>query len=449
MIDTIIAQATPSGESAISVIRISGPLCHKIAKNACNYENISPRISKLTNYHGIDGKHLDQVIITYFKKGYSYTGQDSLEISLHGNPLLSELVCEDLLKRGCRLALPGEFTKLAFINGKIDLSQAESVAQIISAKNEISLLAAQRNLKGGLSKILLRIQEQILNLQASIEAHIDFPEDDLDTEDKTEQSKLTNTILKELKDLIKQASRTHLLQKNIRVCLFGLPNAGKSSLFNEMIRKKRALVHEKAGTTRDYLEEELKIGKYWITLIDTAGIHNTKNEIEMLGVELSNQQICDADIILWVVDDSVPYPTKLLHKHACMLKDKIYILVKNKIDVGSSQCKALISGASIQKISCEKKIGLNELEDLVEEKISELVGNETDNDLFIGKRHAYLIKQCLHEMNEFQKGLKKEIGFEMITYHLVNARDYIGEMIGLKTNENMLDKLFGQFCIGK
>jgi tRNA modification GTPase len=200
--DTIVAQATPCGESAIGLIRVSGNLAHKIAMIACDKNVIEPRMATLAEYKNQKEELIDQVLITYFEAGKSYTGEESIEISCHGNPLIEELICKDLLKRGCRMAEPGEFTKRAFLNGKIDLSQAESVAQIISAKNEHSLALANRNLKGELSNKLIHIQESILELQASLEAHIDFPEDDLGEEDQTKTIELINQVIIELKTLL-------------------------------------------------------------------------------------------------------------------------------------------------------------------------------------------------------------------------------------------------------
>lgn len=446
---TIIAQATPSGESALAVVRISGELCLQIANDACSYNCPPPRIAKVANYQDINGNIIDQVVITYFEAGKSYTGQQSLEISCHGSPLICQLICEDLLKRGCRIAQPGEFTKLAFLNGKIDLSQAESVAQIISSKNLLSLAAAQRNLKGELSQQLITIQEEILELQASIEAYIDFPEDDLGLNDQSKQVRLSESILADLTSLLDQASKTKILQKKIRVVLIGLPNAGKSSLFNHIAGEKRALIHEDAGTTRDYLEMEVQVGKHSVLIVDTAGVHNTDSQVEKAGVRLSHEQAGKADIILWIIDSSIPHPTNLPSEFESILETKPTIFVQNKSDLNSQEKTPLNIELPKQRISCKNKEGIEELLGKLSDLINEIYGEESDQILLIGQRHEQLITFCHKEVEKFIADLKDNVGLEIISKYLTSAREYIDEMIGTKTNENMLDKLFGQFCIGK
>lgn len=449
MVDTIIAQATPSGESALAVLRLSGPLCTKILESSCGVKKYIPRKANLADYHDVNGNRLDQILITFFKNGNSYTGQDLIEISCHGNPLIAELICEDLLKRGCRLAKPGEFTKLAFLNGKIDLSQAESVAQIISAKTQQSIKAAQRNLKGELTRVLKGIQDNILNLQAIIEADIDFPEDDIEANDSSIKNEVFDKIKFELEELLKHASKTNILERNLRVVLTGFPNAGKSSLFNEMLGRSRSLVHEEAGTTRDYLETDLKIGKNTITLVDTAGVRESDSDIEQRGVKLAHEQIEQSDIVIWVVDSSTPYPSSDLETFIGLLRNKSSFLVLNKNDLQTTEWIPKDIELPKINVSCTNKDGIEEVMQMVDTHIKKLIGESDEKVLFIGKRHNQLINLCLKEINQFQESESKGTGYEIISSYLTSARQYIDEMIGFKTNENMLDKLFGQFCIGK
>ena len=450
MIDTIIALATPAGESALAVIRISGQLSHIIAKEACNDPKPKPRNANLVNYRTFGGEILDQVVITFFSKGNSYTGEDSLEISCHGNPLITELICKDLIDRGCRIAEPGEFTRQAFLNGKIDLPQAESVAQIIAAKNKQALDLAQRNLKGKLSDKLLSIQQDILNLQASIEAHIDFPEDDLHENDQKRDHQKVKIIIRELETLLLQAERTKLLTKNIRVVLTGLPNVGKSSLFNALAGKNRALIHSESGTTRDYLELDIKIGEYWITLVDTAGVHDTSEEIELAGIEMSLEQAKEADLFLWVIDNSVPHPTELPEKLTKLIQTKPTLLIRNKSDLGENNWVPNYKiPLKATNISSTGKSGLKQLEKLLLKIIQEITGEGSENEYLVAVRHEILIKTCLDELNRFLIESKKEVGDEIVSIHLTEARKKLDIMIGTKTNEDMLDILFGEFCIGK
>ena len=450
MIETIIALATPAGESALAVIRISGQLSHIIAKQACNCTNPKPRNAYLVNYRISDEETLDQVVITFFNKGNSYTGEDSLEISCHGNPLITEMICKDLINRGCRIAQPGEFTRQAFLNGKIDLPQAESVAQIIAAKNEQALTLAQRNLKGKLSDKLLSIQQDILNLQASIEAHIDFPEDELPKNDQKRDHQKVKKIVKELETLLLQAKRTKLLTKNIRVILTGLPNVGKSSVFNALAGKNRALIHSKSGTTRDYLEFDIKIGKYWITLVDTAGVHDASEEIEQAGIEMSLEQAKEADLFLWVIDNSVPHSIELPEEFTKLLQSKPTLLIRNKSDLGENNwVPNYNTPPNATNISSTAKSGLRQLETLLLEVIQKITGEGSENEYLVGLRHEILIKNCLDKLNCFLIESKKELGDEIASIHLAEAREELDKMIGRKTNEDILDILFGEFCIGK
>ena len=448
--DTIVAQATPSGESALGVIRVSGDLAEKIATSSCNKRKIIPRVATLAEYKSQGGDLIDQVLITYFEAGKSYTGEESIEISCHGNPLIEELICKDLMDRGCRLAEPGEFTKRAFLNGKIDLSQAESVAQIIAAKNEHSLALAHRNLKGELSKKLILIQESILELQASLEAHIDFPEDDLGEDDPSKSLDHTNQIINELKSLLEQAKRTKFLQRNIRVVLVGHPNVGKSSLFNALAGKNRAIIHTQAGTTRDYLETDIKVRDKWITLVDTAGVHVTMDEIELAGIELTKDQADQADIILWVTDSSTPHPALLPKAFVFYIENKPTLMLRNKIDLGNSGWRLDINKHLPEiLLSLKNSNDISNVEKALSEMLDEMIKPGTENEFLIGSRHENLIVSCLRDIEIFLENLNDGIGYELSLKFLTSARDYLDQMIGFKSNDDMLDLLFGKFCIGK
>jgi tRNA modification GTPase len=448
--ETIFAPATPVGKSALSVIRTSGPLSIKISEEACSFGNPKPNQSKLVNYMALNGKLIDQIVITYYKKGRSYTGEEALEISCHGNPLIVDLICEDLMNRGCRLALPGEFTKLAFLNGKINLTEAESVAQVISAHSIQALDAANRTIQGELSSTLKRIQEELIEIQAQIEAYIDFPEDDIGSPDQSWISDKINKLTKQLQILLEQANKVDLLERNIRVVLVGPPNAGKSSLFNQLIGTSRALVHENAGTTRDYLEKDIRIGNHIITLVDTAGIHQTNNEIESAGVKLSSKQANSADIILCIGDCTLPYPSQFSKDFDNLITQKPVIFVENKSDLAIKKQDVIpFEVYCTRNISCKTGDGIKELTSTLDDLIKDTFSSSENSPFYIGKRLKGLTQDCLKNLLDIKEKLETNTGFEILSPILKFARENIDEMIGYKTNEDILDKLFASFCIGK
>jgi len=448
--ETIFAPATPVGKSALSVIRTSGPLSIKVSEEACNFRNPKPNQSRLVNYIALNGKLIDQIVITYYKKGRSYTGEEALEISCHGNPLIVDLICEDLMNRGCRLALPGEFTKLAFLNGKINLTEAESVAQVISAHSIQALDAANRTIQGELSSTLKSLQEELIEIQAHIEAYIDFPEDDLGIPDQSAISDKINNLINQLQILLKQANKVDLLERNIRVVLIGPPNAGKSSLFNRLIGTSRALVHENAGTTRDYLEKEIRIGNHTITLVDTAGIHHTNNEIESAGVRLSSKQANLADIILCIGDCTLPYPSQFSTDFNNLVNQKPVIFVENKSDLGiKKQYEIPFKVYCSKLVSCKTGFGIEELTNTLDDLIKDTFSSSENTPFYIGKRLKGLTQDCLKNLLDFKEQLETNTGLEILSPILKFARENIDEMIGYKTNEDVLDKLFNNFCIGK
>ena len=275
MTDTIVALATPNGESALSLIRVSGEKALEIASQACDLKSPTPRHSYLTKYSSLENETLDQVIFVFYENGKSFTSEDTIEIICHGNPILIKEIVNDLLARGCRMANPGEFSYRSYTNGKIDLTQAEAIAEIIAAKSKQSLSLATKNLDGNLTQKIAELQNKILNQQSFIEAFIDFPEDDLGDEKTAEIIKSLNVVISDIEALIKTADRIQAFNRNLKVVIVGPPNAGKSSIFNCIVGKDRAIVDQNPGTTRDYVNQVIEIGNTYVELIDTAGIHQT------------------------------------------------------------------------------------------------------------------------------------------------------------------------------
>ena len=448
--DTIISLATNAGESAIGLIRVSGGLCKKLCKEIFGVPSPTPRRSNLKNYISIKGKLIDQVIFVFFEKGKSYTGEEIIEIAFHGNPLIANQILNDLIERECRLANPGEYTKRAFLNGKIDLSQAESVAQLISAKSEVELEIANSHLLGNLSKTLTEVQSKLLSLQAKFEASIDFPEDEISEQHSEQILAEIDSIALIINDLVESANISRSLTSGIKISLIGPPNAGKSSIFNKLLYEKRAIVDSKPGTTRDYLSKNIVINGYNIEIFDTAGIRSSKNNIEKLGIQKSIDIIEQSNIILLIFDSSLPYPKNFLKQIEDKCKTHDIIIIQNKSDLTTAlDNKEFPIHFSTVKTSTKNQncaqVVIKEIEFLLEHKYKssytkEIVVNKRQhNHLLKAYKSLEVVKQLVIEtMNE-----------EIVLQELKISFNEINSIIGFKDNEDMLTELFKNFCIGK
>ena len=452
MTDTIIAQSTPPGQSALALIRISGPMCKDIAKKALSIPSPTPRFSYLRNYISLDPElgMIDQVVAVFFQAKKSFTGDDTLELSCHGNPLIVEKIIQDLSKRGCRIADPGEFSKRAFLTGKIDLNQAESIIEVISAKSEAELLIANANLLGASSKTFKSLQERILQYQAELEASIDFPEEELEFESNERLLKSLSLLIDEMKSLIKNSEKKTELSESLKVLIIGPPNAGKSTLFNSLVGQDRALVSENPGTTRDYLTYQIKIGKYRIELIDTAGIRTTEDETESLGIQKSFELLGNSHLILFVIDGSTPYPTEFYDLIAPSISTKNIVIIENKKDLSIPDYKSKYpEHYSTLSICANSPKDTEVVLDEIDQYFRGEFPTDPSNELLINARHANLLQSALKELSSSREGMKNQIGTEFILQKINSCRDFIDQIIGDKSNEDVLDKIFNQFCIGK
>ena len=308
--DTIVALSTPPGESAIALIRLSGPLCRELAQTITQRQSaLKERKAHYCKYLDIKGKQLDECIFTYFSKGKSFTGDSMLEISPHGNPLIVHKILADLMDRGCRPAEPGEFTRTAFMNGRMDLSQAEAVSDLIRARSDRSLEAAQRQMHGCVGRKMNELTDRLLDVIAHIEAYIDFPEEDLPSEDPLGPTPVLLKLKNEICDLSETQRYNALLHDGIKTLIVGEPNVGKSSLINYLIGADRSIVSDLPGTTRDYISAFMMLGPWRIEILDTAGVHVAGNSIEKAGIEHTIEQAQTADFFLLVLDASMPSPS--------------------------------------------------------------------------------------------------------------------------------------------
>jgi tRNA modification GTPase len=439
--ETIVALATPVGNAALAVVRVSGPLAAVLAaEGPLGARRLSPRRVEHRDYHALDGRLVDDVVAVHFPAPRSYTGEDVLEISTHGNPFLVQRVIDDLCARGCRPARPGEFTQRAFLSGRMDLSQAEAVMDVIRARSDRSLELAQRQLRGEMGRRLAPLEEGLLQALAEVEAYIDFPEEDIDPETGAALCARMGEVLGLVRVLEASAYRGRILREGVRVVLCGSPNAGKSSLLNHLLGRDRAIVSPVAGTTRDTIEESVQMRGYAVRLIDTAGIREAGDSVEAEGVVRSQREVDLADIILAVVDGSAGSDL------AYFPADKRVLRVFNKSDLPEHGDWKGVEGV---RVSCLTGSGLDRLEAAVEARIAE-GGQLSDTDEpAVNARQADALRRCATALEAALRGMEFGAGTELVAEDLREALGALGEIVGRVDADDILGRIFASFCIGK
>ncbi|MCB1122103.1 MAG: tRNA uridine-5-carboxymethylaminomethyl(34) synthesis GTPase MnmE [Verrucomicrobiae bacterium] len=447
--DTFTALSTPHGESALGVIRCSGPICKDLVKNIFGNKSPTPRLCNIAKYKDKSGQNLDQVVYTYFELDRSYTGDPMLEISCHGNPFILQKVLEDLVNRGCRYAQPGEFTQTAFLNGKMDLSQAEAVIDLIKARTRLAHKAASDQLQGSLSRRINELVENVLQVLAEIEAYIDFPEEDLPTEGNHSPLNSLKGLSKEVKSLSDTAETGIFLREGVKAIIIGEPNAGKSSLLNCLLGESRVIVSEKPGTTRDYVEASFFVDPYRINIIDTAGVHETQDEIEIQGIHKTLEQIDLSDLILLTIDSSKPPPT-FPDDVVAKLKQQKTLVIFNKVDLAPNpSLHGFLEGYPKVKVSALNGSGINQLKTAIGGLLGTPIVSEKGDVVAVSARHHSSLQKALLGFNAACSMLGSKEPAELVACHLREALTGLEEIIGKIDNERMLDKLFSSFCIGK
>jgi tRNA modification GTPase len=448
--ETIVAAATPAGRSALAIVRVDGPLAASIAIAALARKSPpAEKTSTLGIWRDQSGSPIDQVVAVLWSAGRSFTGNDSLEITCHGNPLLVRRITEDCLARGGRLAEPGEFTRRSYLAGRIDLTQAEAVADLIHASSERALASARRMLAGELGRHVARWTDRTLQVLAELEAHIDFPEEDLPPEDPRGPAARLAEIASELSAYARTAKHDGALRAGLRVAVVGAPNAGKSSLLNALTGAERAIVSPEAGTTRDYLEAPVAGLALAVTAIDTAGLRDGGSAVENLGMTRSLEQARGAHLLLLVVDASAE-PPALPAELVALLDPTRTLVVANKADLPAHPAQkdflpqltklsaCLLDGRDAEKLRA--KLG----DFLIAQEIAP--GAE---ELVVSVRHAEAMARAAVVLTEAVDHLKAPIQTELAAAQARAALDALGEIVGRIDNERMLDKLFASFCIGK
>ena len=442
---TIYALSSGPGVSGVAIVRISGPEASEIIKSLTGKGIPSPRIATLRKINNINTSELiDEGIILWFPGPESYTGEDMAEIHIHGGKAVIQALLNTISKiKNCRLAEPGEFTKLAFQNGKINLLKAESIADLISAETEIQRLQAIKIMKGKSSEKFNELRDKLLKILSFVEAKIDFPEEDLPDENIRKIKKDSNDVLVEIKKILNDQKVGEIIREGFKIAIVGPTNAGKSSLLNNLSKREVAIVSETAGTTRDVIETHLNIDGYPVIISDTAGIRNSKDEIEKKGIKLSLKKAEDADLKLVVVDaksvDLSGFLGDLLKKNA--------ILVVNKSDLIDGKLNSEITKEDHVLISLKNNHNVDKLITKIKDKLkNEFISNE--DILITRERHRQHLTQCVEYLNNFsEKNDKKD--FDKAAEDLRLATRHLGMIVGKVDVEEILGSIFNDFCIGK
>ncbi len=458
--DNIIALATASGVGAIAVIRISG----KDAINICQslFKSINGKQLSKQKTHTIhlghiikDGKELDEVLVSIFKDPQSYTGENVVEISCHGSRFIQQEITQLFLRNGCRVANPGEFTLRAFLNGKLDLSQAEAVADLISSDNEASHQVAMQQMRGGFSNEIKALREELLNFASLIELELDFAEEDVEFANRDQFKDLINRIINVLKHLIDSFAVGNVIKNGIPVAIIGEPNVGKSTLLNALLNEEKAIVSEVAGTTRDAIEDELNIDGIGFRFIDTAGIRETQDIVESIGIKKTFEKTSQAQVVMYLLDASLVNIANAasinteIQRIQNRYPDKPLVVIANKIDKAKTDLiKEQFNYKNLLLISAKENIGVEELKSKLLEFVNTgaLRNNET---IITNSRHFDALLKALEEIQKVHQGIDSGLSGDLLAIDIKQALYHFGEITGEITSDDLLGNIFANFCIGK
>ena len=453
--ETIIALATPNGLGAISVIRISGNNSIKIAEKLFK-SNKNKLLSNQKSHtvhlgHIMKENHeLDEVLITLFKGPNSYTGEDTIEISCHGSTYIQKEIINLFIDNGIRIANPGEFTLRAFLNGKMDLNQAEAVADLIASENEGSHKLAMQQMKSGFSNDLKKLRAELLHFSSMIELELDFSQEDVEFAERNDFKILTNKIKSELKILIDSFQSGNVLKNGISVAIAGKPNAGKSSLLNTLLNEDKAIVSDIPGTTRDSIEDSLIINGINFRFIDTAGLRETNDVIESKGIEKTKEKIKKAKILLYLFDINDTNINEIKNSLDSFRRDDLsIILVRNKIDLKINNKNLLndLKKLELIEISATEKKSVLKLKERLIDEVNLL--NPYTDVIISNSRHYEALKKALKAIEEVNKGLKENISGDLLSVDIRRSIEFLAEITGEITNDDVLGNIFANFCIGK
>jgi len=455
--DTIAAIATPIGTGGIGIIKISGPKATEIATQIFRPRSVSLPFKSHHLYYGevVDPQEsfaIDEALLSFMAKPHSYTREDVVEINCHGGYLVLQEILELALKAGARLAEPGEFTKRAFINGRIDLTQAEAVVDLIESKTSLNLKYASSQLKGVLSQEINALKRVLVEVLSILEASIDFPEEDLEIATPSHLITQTNHLISRVEKLLNTYGEGKLYREGVSTIIAGKPNVGKSSLFNALLGEERTIVTPVPGTTRDFIEEIINIKGIPLKIIDTAGLRDPTDRIEEEGVRITKDKLDQADLVLLVIDSSV----KLDEQDEALLsalRGKRAVVAYNKIDLprkaSLEKIQRELSGIQVVVISALYKIGLEELKEAIVSLLITHARSLPSCSIISNLRHKLILEKVLLLIERVREGLQKNIPHEFTASDVQTALKYLGEITGHTTPEEILDQIFSRFCIGK
>ena len=433
--DTIVAISTSLKQGAISIVRMSGEDSFELVKNISDIKDIEPNTIKYGHIYN-NGEIIDEVLISFFKGPKSYTREDMVEINCHGGIYVTRAILNLLLEKGCRLAEPGEFTKRAYLNGRIDLSEAESTNDLINATTKIQAKSAIKGIDGSIEKLLTPIMDEMKDVISMIEVNIDYPEyEDIKEMTNKNVRPYVEKWIKDMDEMIDKAERFRVIKDGIKTVIIGKPNVGKSSLLNALIEKDKAIVTEIAGTTRDLVEGKVNLKNITLNLIDTAGIRESDDKIEKIGIEKSKEALNEAEFVILVIDAT--NEDKEDEELIELTKDKKRVIVYNKKDIKE---KGSISISA-------KNNDISELVDYIENEYKDDV-TLVDEDILNNERQISLMKKALNELNEMHKRLD-ETSLDVIMLNLEESYHYLCEILGKEYKEDLIDHMFRNFCLGK
>ena len=458
--DTICALATANGIGAIGIIRVSGNQSFEIVNKIFEGKNLEKVDSHTVHYGFIkdEDETIDEVMISVFHAPKTFTTENSVEISFHGSPYIGKKILEALIKNGARMAKAGEFTMRAFMNGRIDLSQAESIADLIASENEASRKVALNQLKGGISNEISFLRNDLLNFTSLIELELDFAEEDVEFADRTALKSLLYKIEDKLNSLIESFQYGNAIKNGTAVAIIGKPNAGKSTLLNALLKEERAIVSNIAGTTRDTIEEILHIKGHAFRLIDTAGLRETADEIEAIGVKKAKEKVENAEILVYLADAGTEDFSEDIQMIKSLLRDDLKLIIcATKIDeVVPTHYEKLeqifrnniSTDFDFIKISAVENQNIQDLKNELSSYVEHLKSEE-GNVVITNQRHFEALKKSLDSVKKVDEAVTSQITTELLAYELRNALEHLGEISGEFTNDEVLGNIFSKFCIGK